>query len=56
MLRGGGEVFAGVDELIAFEFVLLVVKLTVAAVGRQKIFVGATLEDLTRLYRARLVR
>jgi hypothetical protein len=43
-LRIRREVFSGIDKLITFEFVLLIVKLT--AVGCKQIFVCAPLNDL----------
>ena len=44
--RFGREVFAGIDEPIALEVVLLVVELAVAAVQRQQRLVRAALDDL----------
>src|SRR6185503_11524254 len=41
------EVFAGIDKLIALEFVLFVVELPVPAVSCEQFFVSAALDDLT---------
>src|SRR5215468_4616723 len=43
------EILAGVDELVALELVLLVVKLSVAAVDRQQLFVRAAFDYFAAL-------
>ena len=51
-----GEIFAGIDKLIPFEVVLFVVKLTVAPVGCEQVFMRATLDNLARFQHEDLVR
>lgn len=43
----GREIFAGIDELVTLEFVLLVVELFVPAISREQLLVCATFDDLS---------
>src|SRR3954468_16992443 len=51
----GGEVFAGVDEAVRFEPVLLVVERAIAATEREELLVRAALDDLAVLQDKNLV-
>src|SRR5687768_972811 len=51
----GRPVFAGVDEAVRLELVLLVVQLPVAAVARQQLLVGAALDDFAAFHHQDLI-
>src|ERR1700759_2295554 len=53
--RGGREIFAGVDELVALELVLLIVELLVLPGWGGQFVVLAALDDLARFEHENLV-